>query len=76
MEEIKEKLEEQENKINLLKELIERGYKRSDNLSFQSEKFSNGLATSDAAEGNETNKNEATGDKTHPTLSQPIPDLF
>ena len=82
MEEIKEKLEEHENKMNILKELIEKGFKEIKNPSLRSEKFSGGLSASNAAEDtSETNKGEmihddGTENKTGPELPQPVPDFY
>ena len=84
MEEIKEKLHEQENEICLLKELIVKGFKGIENLSFQSEKVSDSSTSSTAAEDSEANKSEVTCDdinndtenKTGPELPLPVPNLF
>ena len=81
MEEIKEKLQEHENKMNILKEIIEKGFKRIENPSLRSEKFSGGLSASKAAEDtSETNKGEmihddGTKNKTGPELPQPVSDF-
>ena len=84
MKEIKEKLQEQENEINLLKELVIKGFKGIEKLSLQSEtKFSSGSAST-AAEHSETNKSEMMStdanngpeSQTGPELPLPVPNLF
>ena len=85
MEEIKEKLHEQENEIRLLKELIVKGFKGIENLSFQSQKkFADGSTTNTTAEDSEASRNEPTPDDTTndteyqagPELPLPVPNLF
>ena len=84
MKEIKEKLHEQENEICLLKELIVKGFKGIENLSFQSEKVSDSSTSSTGAEDSEASRNEMTSDdinndtenKTGPELPLPVPNLF
>ena len=84
-EEVKEKLNAQENEIRLLKELIVNGFKGIGNLSFRSAKEVSDIPTaSTVAEDNETSKSEVTSDdanadtenKTGPDLPLPVPNLF
>ena len=86
MEEIKERLHEQENEIRLLKELIVKGFKGIENLSFQSppKKFADSSTSSTAAEDSEASRSEMTSDdmnndtenQTGPELPLPVPNLF
>ena len=84
MEEIKEKLQEAENEISLLKELVIKGFKGIEKLSLQSEtKFPGGSASA-AAEHSETNKSEMMStdanngleSQTELELPLPVPNLF
>ena len=82
MEEIKEKLREQENEIYLLKELIVKGFKGIENLS--QKKFADNSTSSTAAEDSEANRSEITSDDANndiekqngPELPLPVPNLF
>ena len=85
MEEIKEKLYEQENEMRSLKEFVMKTFKGMENVSFQSQKnFSDNSTTSTAADDYETNKDEMASDdinigteyQTRPVLPLPVPNLF
>ena len=80
--EVKEKLNEQEIEIHLLKEIIVKGFKRIESLPSQSQATSEGSAITEADES-ETSKNETINDdvtncieNTGPELPLPIPNLF
>jgi len=84
MKEIKEKLQEQDNEISLLKELVIKGFKGIEKLSSQSETRFSGVSASTAAEHSETNKSEMMStdanngpeNQTGPELPPPVPNLF
>ena len=84
MEEIKEKLHEQENEIRLLKELIVKGFKGIENQS--QERFIDRSVLSYTAAAVETNENEMINNydannnsmenQSGPELPLPVPNLF
>lgn len=82
IEELKEKLTEQENEIRLLKELVVKGFKGMENMPSQSEKSVSPTATT--AVEDETDKIKVTVDDasndtenhTGPELPLPVPNLF
>ena len=85
MEEIKEKLYEQENEMRSLKEFVMKTFKGIENVSFQSQKnFSDNSTTCTAADDYETNKDEMASDDVNivteyqirPALPLPVPNLF
>ena len=81
METIKDKLHEQESEIRLLKELVVKGFKGIEKLSFQN--ISNGLSST-GEDDDEANKskmvlddpNDGTESQNGPELPLPVPNLF